>query len=193
MYESIIEEIIESLEGLADTSEQEQSSLFVSALSSVKASASRALIPNTRLGTLARYSVAASASSPLKKYLEGPGRSALRDGLMRDALKAAFLLAEGAAPVARDDAKVEVVPPDGWERAPNGYLVKDTPVGRAEIFHNPHMPGGDWTLNLCGVPIGYGTDPESSSLTLPAYIDFLAGPAQRVKSPNPFRSTQRAS
>jgi hypothetical protein len=173
MHDANIDIIIKSLEGLAATDDAEQAALFASSLSSVKASASRALIPNTRLGTLARFSVAASAAAPLKPYLDGSSRNRGRDRLMQDALLAALALVAEAEQRQREEPDVAGEAPEGWIHADGGSFHRETELGRAEIYHNPHMPGGDWTMSIGGVPVCYAASPSGNAELLEHYLGFL--------------------
>lgn len=191
MPEELIETIIESLEGLADCDDKEVGAVFTSALSSAKASSSRALIPNTKVGILARYSVAASASAPLRAYLSSGTRSASRDALMRSALDAAFKLASVSG-----SKKIDEVPkvdaPEGWEKDKNGSFTLQTPLGVAEIFYSPHMPGGNWTLNLGGIPVGFATTPIDNAVLLTKVVEFVSDHNDRPRASNPFRTRRTA-
>ncbi|MNU43629.1 hypothetical protein D3C71_324190 [compost metagenome] len=191
MPEELIETIIKSLEGLADCDDREISSVFASALSSARASSSRALIPNTKVGTLARYSVAASASAPLRAYLSSSTRSVQRDALMRAALDAAFKLAAAAGTKRIDDVP-EVDAPEGWDKDTCGSFTLPTPLGVAEISYSPHMPGGNWTLSLAGIPVGFGTTPIENALLLTKVVEFVSEQRDRPRASNPFRSRRLA-
>jgi hypothetical protein len=188
MAQELIETIIESLEGLAESDDKEIASVFASALSSARASSSRALIPNTRVGILARYSVAASASAPLRAYLASSTRSLARDALMRCALAAAFKLAEGSA-LRNFDEVPEASSPEGWDKDSNGSFTLQTPLGVAEISYNPHMPGGDWTLNLGGIPVGFGATPIENALLLTRVVEFASARPAPTRS---FRNRRTA-
>lgn len=191
MAQELIENIVESLGALMATDDLELASAFFSALSSARASSSRALIPNTRVGSLARYSVAASASAPLRAYLASGTRSPERDALMRSALADAFKLAEGS-PSRRNEDVPEATTPEGWERSENGSFTRQTNVGIAEISYSPHMPGGEWTLSLARVPVGFGSTPAENARLLTKIVDFLAGRNGAQRKGNPFRTTRSA-
>ncbi len=191
MPQELIETIIKSLEGLADCDDREISSVFASALSSAKASSSRALIPNTKIGILARFSVAASASGPLRAYLASGTRTLARDTLMRSALDAAFKLADGSAQRKIDEVP-EATAPEGWDKDKTGSFTLQTPMGVAEITFSPHMPGGDWTLNLGGVPVGFGSTPIENALLLTRVIEFVSARPEQARTINPFRNRRTA-
>jgi hypothetical protein len=191
MPQELIETVIRSLEGLASSDRTEMGLVFASALASARASSSRALIPNTRIGLLARYSVAASASAPLRSYLASGTRSADRDALMRNAIEAAFKLAAGAALRGSEDAPEEATP-EGWDKGPNGSYMLQTPIGLAEIAHSPHMPGGEWSLHLGGIPVGFGETPLHNALLLTEIIEFISPRPEARRHANPFGSRRTA-
>jgi hypothetical protein len=190
MPQEQINTIIKSLEGLAECDNSEIKSIFTSALSAAKASASRAQIPNTRLGNLARYSVAASAASTLRAYLASNTRTDIRDTFMRAALRAAFDLVVPTEPESRQEEPPAGEPPEGWQKSGHGSYTLDTAHGQAELVYSPHMPGGDWTLNLKGVPIGFGTAPDTASAMLDRVIAFLASSSTPRR--HPFRARRIA-
>lgn len=186
MSQELVENIIKSLERLSESDDQDMASVFLSALSSAKASASRALIPNTKVGSLARYSVAASASSTLKAYLASDARTAYRDGLVREVLAAAFKLAPPSA-ARKSDGVPDVAAPEGWTRDGGGFFTRQTQLGQAEIIFNPHMPGGDWSLMIGNLPVGFGSTPEANKLLLARIVNFLCDSQSVRRMGNPFR------
>jgi hypothetical protein len=192
MPQEHINVILSGLEGLAQTEDREIASLFMSALSSVKASASRATIARARVGYLARYSVAASASATLRSYLASPSRSAERDGAMHNVMKAALSLAEGAESKRFEDHNVEATPPEGWTQEEPGVFTRATTAGNAEIFYSPHMPGGDWSLRLSGLPVGFGTSPDETAASLEDYVSFMAAQSGRPPRASAFNSLRRS-
>jgi hypothetical protein len=65
-------------------------------------------------------------------------------------------------------------------------------MGVAEITYSPHMPGGDWTLNLGGIPVGFGSTPIENALLLTKVVEFATARPEQVRSINPFRSRRTA-
>lgn len=152
MVASDISIIVEKLAHLASSCEPEFSPLATIAASSANASSSRAELQGSHLGAAARHTVAASASSLLGNYLKS---RRLDDRAMREALAAAFRLDAGREP--RHVAIPQTSFPPGWEALEDGSLSRISHLGRSyRITHDPAKPGGDWILNVDGLPVAAG-------------------------------------
>lgn len=191
MPHELIEKILKSLEFLADSEDSDVASLFASASASAKASSSRAMIAKSKLGMLATRSVAASASSTLHAYLSSPDRNPERDEAMRLALLSGIELVRGFELTTKKRVAPDVDEPEGWQKD-SGAFYLTTPFGRAEVFYNPHMPGGDWTLQIEGLPVSFAHTPIENVLFLNSALDFLEGPRRPFANRNPFSQRRMA-
>lgn len=187
MYENHIERIVKSLETLSEVAGAELASVSRVAASAAKASASRAQIPNTRLGNAAAFSVAASIANPLKTYLSQNERDSRQDALLRDALNAALDLSVTVKKRSIEDLPASYDIPDGWSSETIWVMTKPTDYGMARISYNPHMPGGDWTLSIRGIAVGYGVDPSDAASEAQKIIEFLSEPIRIAKNPQRMR------
>lgn len=189
MPSSAISDIISNLEFIAATEGSGVATLATIAISAVKASSSRALIEKARLGAMARLTVAATGLAPLNSYLAGENRTDTLDAAFRNVLQAALLLAS-RTPIRHAQTDTELDPPSYWDVTDQGYFVRSVEeVGDLSISHNPHMPGGDWTLSLSGIPLLYGSNPKHLADKSENLFDFMNPglPISPESVRNPFR------
>lgn len=155
MVASDIKTIVEKLESIAASSDAEFSNIAAIAASAARNSASRAGMQSAQVGAAARYTVAASATSLLAGFLK---RRRGDDTPMREIMSAAFRLAGGRNP--RHIPLPQGTPPSGWKAMPDGSFARTSQSGRKyRIAHDPQKPGGDWTLNVDGLPVAAGEVP----------------------------------
>lgn len=168
-----ISDIIANLEVIASTDDALVTAMATIAVSAVKASASRALIEKARLGAMARLTVAVSAVSPLNAYLASASRNDTLDESFRDIIRTALAVAPDT--VVRHDPTDDGVDIEAWETTEKGYIRRHFKgVGEITVSYNPHMPGGDWTLGLSGIPLLYGTNPSELVEKTADLVEFIS-------------------
>nr|WP_250808011.1 hypothetical protein [Neorhizobium tomejilense] len=144
-----------------------------SAFSAVRASWERAMLPEKRLSSAARHSIAV--------YIVGVVGAAFQKGTRSDDdFKAMGRLLKHAtaidATASERHVKVPKFEADAqWNGPEGGPWSRKTKSGWSlGLVHSPRMPGGRWTVTIGDMPCLYGDDPrsvESDTLELLEGVD----------------------
>ena len=141
-------------------------------LSAVRASWSRAGLPEKRLSSAARHSIASSAMS-----FAASAYAALADD--PESMRIVGRLMKHAAgidgePSGRHTRKRGYAPAGEWQGPDGGPWTRvERNSWSLVLFHTPGMPGGDWTVAVGNAPCLYGQDPEEVDARTVAMLESV--------------------
>lgn len=148
------------------------------ALRTIAASSGRASLQEKRLSASARLSIASAAMSFAAAALASGGRHAALH--IAPVIRSAVALKAGPARPEHAEGSDEEAP-EGWGGETGGPFVADAVGGASlSLTRRPHLPGGDWTVHIDGLPLAFGRTAAEAAERGMALAELVATASRKV-------------